>query len=163
MPSGATRVSSKSDPMRYRIRFLILTILAISPAHGYDIAKKIQEVTSETIKPSPGSIYPVLHELEREGLVEEETLIVKGRVRKIYKLTRKGMEQIAKQLDLFTEIINRILGIITEARKSIQERLGESPGETCVPQRLLEGLKKMIESLEAYIKTIRETGRICSD
>jgi len=155
-------VASRSDPMRYRMRFLILTILAIGPSHGYDIAKRIQEVTADTIKPSPGSIYPVLHELAREGLVEEETTIVRGRARKIYRLTRKGMEYIAKELDLFTEIINRILAIITEARRSLQERLqGEIGG--CVPPRILEGLEKLRESLDAYIRAIREEGQICED
>ncbi len=159
MPTGLV---VRGDPMRYRMRFLILTILAISPAHGYDIAKKIQEITVETMKPSPGSIYPVLHELAREGLVEEETTIVKGRARKIYRLTRKGFEQIARELDLFTEIFNRLMSIIMEARRSVQERLSSNV-EACIPPRILNGLEKIREGLEAYINVIRKDGRICSE
>jgi PadR family transcriptional regulator PadR len=161
-PETGQEPGKSGDPMRYRMRFLILTILAISPAHGYDIAKKIQEITAGTVKPSPGSIYPVLHELAKEGLVEEEIIIVKGRARKIYKLTEKGMEYIARELDLFTEIMNGIMTIITEVRKSVQERLRGEPGG-CIPPRILEGLKRLREGIDAYIRTISREGRICDE
>lgn len=150
------------DPIKYRIRFLILTILALKPTHGYDLTKKIQEVTAGTLKPSPGSIYPVLHDLSEEGLIEEELIVEKGRARKIYKLTRKGMEHLLQQLNLFYEIMNNIYILSMEARKILEKKLhGESEG--CVPKSIVESLERIREAAGAYLKAIRDSGRICEE
>lgn len=150
------------DPLKYRIRFLILTILAIKPSHGYDITKKIQEVTAGAIKPSPGSIYPILHDLSEEGIVEEELVVEKGRAKKVYRLTRKGMEHLLNQLNIFYEIMNNVYVLATEARRALEDNLkGHLAG--CVPKRIFESLEKIKESAEAYLKTLKEAGRICEN
>ncbi|MEB3806659.1 MAG: PadR family transcriptional regulator [Desulfurococcales archaeon] len=152
----------RRDPFKYRIRFLILAILAIAPSHGYDLSKKIQEVTAGTIKPSPGSIYPVLHDLSKEGLVEEELVVEKGRARKIYKLTRKGMEYLLQELNLFYEIMNNVYAIATEARRVLEAKLKGTLTD-CVPASIVDSLRRIKESAETYLKRIEEANKICGE
>ena len=52
------------------VRAAILDVLAVEPMNGYQIIQQIAERTGGVWKPSPGSVYPTLQQLEDEGLVE---------------------------------------------------------------------------------------------
>ncbi len=52
------------------VRAAALLLLAEQPRHGYDLIQEIRERSDEMWTPSPGSVYPVLQQLEDEGLVE---------------------------------------------------------------------------------------------
>ncbi|CCQ16587.1 Transcriptional regulator, PadR family [Rhodococcus sp. AW25M09] len=68
------------------VRAAILLLLEDRPMHGYELIQQIAEKSNGTWKPSPGSIYPALSQLEDEGLV----LIDKVAGRKTAKLTEEG-------------------------------------------------------------------------
>ena len=51
------------------VRAAILSVLSDQPRNGYQVIQEIAERTSGAWKPSPGSIYPTLQQLEDEGLV----------------------------------------------------------------------------------------------
>ena len=51
------------------IRRAILTALTQSPAHGYEVMRRLEEMSGGLWRPSPGSVYPHLQMLEDEGLV----------------------------------------------------------------------------------------------
>ncbi len=77
---------------------LVLSILAEGESYGYEIIKKVRRLSDDQIEWSDGMLYPVLHKLEKEGLVtarwhEPET----GRRRKYYKLTTKGKEGLEQE------------------------------------------------------------------
>jgi DNA-binding PadR family transcriptional regulator len=52
------------------LRFYILTLLTEDPMKGYELITKIEERTKGVWKPGPGSIYPMIASLRKEGLVE---------------------------------------------------------------------------------------------
>ena len=52
------------------VRAAALLLLAEQPAHGYQLIQEIAERSDGAWTPSPGSIYPVLQQLEDEGLIE---------------------------------------------------------------------------------------------
>jgi DNA-binding PadR family transcriptional regulator len=54
------------------VRAAALLLLAENPAHGYQLIQEIAERSEGAWTPSPGSIYPVLQQLEDEGLIEFE-------------------------------------------------------------------------------------------
>ena len=58
---------------------------------------------------SPGTLYPVLHRLEKEGFMESSSRVVNGRVRKYYQATAEGklvLEQSKRKIrELVTEVI----------------------------------------------------------
>ncbi|HZJ06065.1 MAG TPA: PadR family transcriptional regulator [Nocardioidaceae bacterium] len=68
------------------VRAAILDVLAIEPMNGYQIIAQIADRSGGAWKPSPGSVYPTLQQLEDEGLVEPH----EGGARKLLQLTAEG-------------------------------------------------------------------------
>jgi len=68
------------------VRAAVLVLLAEQPMHGYQIIQEIAQRTGTLWQPSPGSIYPILQQLEDEGLV----LIEQDEGRKVANLTEAG-------------------------------------------------------------------------
>jgi DNA-binding PadR family transcriptional regulator len=74
------------------IRAAILALLAEQPMHGYQIIQELTERTEGVWRPSPGSVYPTLQQLEDEELVEPSAPDTGKRV---YTLTEAGREAAA--------------------------------------------------------------------
>ena len=55
------------------VRAAVLVLLEEKPSNGYQLIQELSERSNETWRPSPGSIYPVLQQLEDEGLVQATT------------------------------------------------------------------------------------------
>ncbi len=68
------------------VRAAILDVLATEPMNGYQLITQITERTQGAWKPSPGSVYPTLSQLEDEGLVEGDD----ARGRRVLRLTDEG-------------------------------------------------------------------------
>jgi DNA-binding PadR family transcriptional regulator len=68
------------------VRAAILLLLAEQPRHGYEIITELADRSDGQWQPSPGSIYPVLKRLAREGLVDAEHLDGK----RVFSLTEAG-------------------------------------------------------------------------
>lgn len=77
---------------------LVLAILLEGESYGYAIQKRVSELSGGNLEWSDGMLYPVLHRLERLGLIagkwqQAET----GRRRRYYRLTAKGEKQLATE------------------------------------------------------------------
>jgi len=129
------------DPVKVRLRFIVLALLAVKPSHGYELSKAIEEVTLGTLKASPGSLYPVLRELSNEGLVEERVEVESGRLRKVYQLTEKGWDELAKIIEVAYSISTSVNEILAVARRRLEER----GRKTCVPRDILERFSRLEE------------------
>lgn len=69
--------------------------------YGYEITQKVKELTQGELKITEGALYPSLHKLEANGLLDVEVAKVDNRLRKYYKLTEKGTkESISKLAEL---------------------------------------------------------------
>ena len=95
------------------IKTIVLKLLSDKDRmYGYEITKRVAELSGEQIKLTYGALYPVLYKLENDGLLMPTTEIVENRARKYYSLTPKGKE-VAKEkvseLQKFTEILKIIL------------------------------------------------------
>ncbi len=77
------------------VRAAILGVLAEQPMNGYQIIQQIAERTSGAWKPSPGSIYPTLQQLEDEGLVAAE----ESGGRRSFALSDEGRSYVAEHAD----------------------------------------------------------------
>lgn len=72
-------------------QLLILSLLAGEDMYGYQMIVELARRSDHTFEMKEGTLYPVLHALERTGLVEAyQQEAPTGRVRKYYHLTRKG-------------------------------------------------------------------------
>jgi PadR family transcriptional regulator, regulatory protein PadR len=78
---------------------LILKTLASGPAHGYAIARHIEETTAETVLVEEGSLYPALYRMERWGWLDAEWGTSElGRRAKLYRITSAGRRQLDVEL-----------------------------------------------------------------
>jgi DNA-binding PadR family transcriptional regulator len=68
------------------VRSAILDVLAVEPMNGYQIIQQIAQRTDGAWKPSPGSVYPTVQQLEDEGLVEGH----EGEGRRLLRLSDEG-------------------------------------------------------------------------
>jgi PadR family transcriptional regulator len=72
-------------------RPLVLSILGEGESYGYAIIQRVRELSAEQIEWTEGMLYPVLHRLEREGLIVSEWKeAATGRERKYYRLNQRG-------------------------------------------------------------------------
>ncbi|MBR8836242.1 MAG: PadR family transcriptional regulator [Stigonema ocellatum SAG 48.90 = DSM 106950] len=77
------------------IKYILLTLLAEQPRHGYELIKELETRYGGFWKPSPGSVYPTLQLLEEGGYLTSEQL--EGR--RIYTMTESGRQLLASQGD----------------------------------------------------------------
>jgi DNA-binding PadR family transcriptional regulator len=77
------------------VRAAILDVLAVEPMNGYQIIQQIAERSGGAWKPSPGSVYPTVQQLEDEGLVEGHD--VEGR--RLLRLTDAGRRYVEEHPD----------------------------------------------------------------
>ena len=77
------------------VRSAILDVLAVEPMNGYQIIQQIAERSGGAWKPSPGSVYPTVQQLEDEGLVEGTD----GQGRRLLTLTEEGRRYVAEHPD----------------------------------------------------------------
>lgn len=66
--------------------------------YGYEITQKVKELTKGELKITEGALYPALHKLEAEGLLDVEVAKVENRLRKYYKLTEHGTKETVNKL-----------------------------------------------------------------
>jgi DNA-binding PadR family transcriptional regulator len=88
------------------VRSAVLALVAEQPRHGYEIIQEIGERTGGVWRPSPGSIYPTVSQLEDEGLVRTEK--VEGR--RVIHLTEAGtrhVEEHRAELDAVWDTASR--------------------------------------------------------
>lgn len=79
--------------------------------YGYEITQKVKEITSGKIDISEGALYPILHKLEAEGILETEKVFIGKRVRKYYKITVSGKQyvlELSAELNDFITTLNLI-------------------------------------------------------
>jgi DNA-binding PadR family transcriptional regulator len=92
-----------------RLRLLLLKILSEKPLHGYALIKEVEELLGS--RPSPGSIYPLLREMLREGLVEVRVTGSRGRIVKTYYITEKGRQYLASRREDLEELMVFVEGV----------------------------------------------------
>ena len=91
MDIGKDLVAASATP-------LVLAIVAEADTYGYAILKRVAELSGGQLQWTDGMLYPVLHRLERQGLIEgrwgtSET----GRRRKYYHITEQGHAELGEQ------------------------------------------------------------------
>ena len=91
MDLGKDLVAASATP-------LVLAILAEGESYGYAIIKRVGELSRGHVQWTDGMLYPVLHRLERNGLVAAKWgSSGSGRRRKYYRLTKEGRAQLAAE------------------------------------------------------------------
>jgi len=110
---GTARQRSDGELVQGTLDMLVLKTLSRGPMHGYGIAQSIQQVSAEVLRVEEGSLYPALHRLELDGMVESEWgQSANNRRAKYYRLTalgRKKMQAQAGNWKRLAEAIARVM------------------------------------------------------
>ena len=109
---------SKDEMLLGTLDMLILRTLIPGAAHGYTIARIIEQTSYEVLQVEQGSLYPALHRLEDRGWVASYWgSSENNRKAKFYKLTRAGRNQLVVETSRWrrmAEAITRVLGEVKQ-------------------------------------------------
>ena len=101
------------DLLQGTLDLLILKTLSWGPAHGYAVARWIEQLTGEVLTVGEGSLYPALHSLEERGWVYSEwQLSATKRRTKVYRLSTEGRAQLRTETASWTDFVaamNKVL------------------------------------------------------
>jgi len=94
---------------------LILEALEHEARHGYLIAQRIKERSHGILDFKEGTLYPALHKLENEGMVDSYEEVEKGRTRRYYRISEAGRQVLAKDRSEWRELSRAVSLILEEA------------------------------------------------
>jgi PadR family transcriptional regulator PadR len=99
-----------SNPMlKGTLQTIILKLLEDNNRmYGYEITQKVKEITAGEIMLTEGALYPALHKLEADGMLETFTEVVDSRVRKYYRLTEQGGKEVTSKLSEAQAFIDQL-------------------------------------------------------
>jgi transcriptional regulator len=93
---------------------LILRVLANQPLHGYAIAQRIRQLSSEELSVEEGSLYPALQKVLLKGWVKANwTTSETGREVREYRLTTSGKKQLDAELAEYQRV-TKAIGILLD-------------------------------------------------
>lgn len=82
------------DLLRGSLETMVLSVLSSGDRYGYEIQQELRRVSNSRIEIKAGTLYPLLHKLERSGFVESRWDDTTGRDRKWYKITASGTQRL---------------------------------------------------------------------
>lgn len=94
---------------------LILAVLENGAMHGYQIALEVEQRTGGVYTFQHGTLYPILHRLEKEKRLEGAWSKENGRRRKEYRPTPKGRSQLVEQRHRFSDAFGTLLRLLEDA------------------------------------------------
>lgn len=107
-------MSKPTDLVQGTLDLLILKTLALEPMHGWAIAHRIRQMSSDVLQVGQSALYPALHKLEQQGWIEAEWKISEtNRRAKYYSLTRAGRKAMAEEAASWERLSTAISGIVS--------------------------------------------------
>lgn len=91
---------------------LVLSILKCDDLYGYRIIRELEVASDKAFSMTEGTLYPILHALEKENYLESYWREFDGRNRKYYHITRKGLralEEKKQEWESFSQSVNKVL------------------------------------------------------
>lgn len=101
------------DVLQGTLDLLILKTLSWGPAHGYAIARWIEQLTGEVLRIGEGSLYPALHRLEERGWVDARWELSETKRRtKVYRLTTAGRAQLRAESGSWRQFVAAVAKVL---------------------------------------------------
>ena len=97
------------------LRLVLLKLIADEPRHGYDLIRRIEELTGGAYAPSPGVIYPTLTLLDD---MEQIAAATSDGARKLFAITAAGQAELDANRDLVEALIARLAAVSEEHQRT---------------------------------------------
>lgn len=98
---------------------LVLSALRPGPKHGYQIALDVETESSGLFRFKHGTLYPILHRLEGQGLIRGSWSKDGGRRKKVYSLTRSGLARLSGGADRVQEILFGLMALLRRTEGAV--------------------------------------------
>jgi PadR family transcriptional regulator, regulatory protein PadR len=113
---GTPKQRSDGELVQGTLDMLILKTLARGAMHGYGIAQSIQQLSDEVLRVEEGSLYPALHRLELDGVLDSEWgQSANNRRAKYYRLTASGRKQLQVEANNWKRLAAAIARVMETA------------------------------------------------
>lgn len=87
------------EMMKGSIDLLILTLIEKEDMYGYEISRKIKQLSEDTYEMSEGTLYAALKRMERKSWIQSYWLDTESGRRKYYQMTKDGTRELARKKD----------------------------------------------------------------
>jgi DNA-binding PadR family transcriptional regulator len=102
----------RAESLKGHLDALVLAVLRDEPAHGYAVIEQLKRRSGGAFDLPEGTVYPVLHRLEAEGLLSSAWSTASGRKRRVYRLTRRGQNALVRQRDDWQSFANAVQAVL---------------------------------------------------
>ena len=84
---------------------LVLSLLLYKESYGYEIIQNVRKLSNGSMEWTDGMLYPILHRLETQELIESEWKIsAEGRKRKYYRINKQGKKALAEEQKIWKQV-----------------------------------------------------------
>ena len=100
------------DGPKGHVDLLLLSALEAGPAHGYGLVEALRERSDGELDLAEGTVYPALYRLERQALIESSWADGQTRRRRIYRLSTRGVAELASGRDSWRRWVQAMDAVI---------------------------------------------------
>jgi len=93
---------------------MLLAVVADGPVHGYAVVERLRARSGGRFDLPEGTVYPALHRLEADGLLDSSWTVAGGRMRRQYELTDRGRAELGERSEdwlRFAAAVGQVLGL----------------------------------------------------
>jgi PadR family transcriptional regulator PadR len=101
-----------TQALKGHLDLLVLAVLARGPRHGYAIIEGLREASDEVFDLAEGTVYPVLHRLERDGALASEWTEANGRRRRQYRITTAGAARLEREQASWRQFSSAVAAVL---------------------------------------------------
>ncbi len=107
-------MAKEKSPMPGSTTMLVLALLKNREMYGYEIIEELERRSNQVFKLKEGTLYPILHSLEKDKLVTaRQAEAPSGRVRRYYRITKEGLrvlDEKKEEWSVFSDAVMAVLG-----------------------------------------------------
>lgn len=104
----------RAETLKGHLDLLLLATIGHEPLHGYAVIEALRSRSGEAFDLPEGTVYPALHRLERAGYLGSTWTAASGRRRRVYALTDKGRQALARERRAWREFTDAMGSIVEE-------------------------------------------------
>ena len=102
----------RAETLKGHLDGLVLAIVAAEPLHGYAVIERLKERSGGAFDLPEGTVYPVLHRLEADGLLTSAWAAGGGRRRRVYRITRRGRSALESRRAEWGRFARAVSGVL---------------------------------------------------
>ncbi len=102
----------RNEPLKGHLDLLVLACLEDGPRHGYAVIEQLLQQSGGFFDLPEGTVYPVLHRLEKARLLVSRWSSSSGRRRRVYRLTRSGAAALAHQTSQWNQFAQAVGAVV---------------------------------------------------